>query len=127
VKINEFDDLSGLSIGMMRNSLYFAQFDNANNLTKIKTNTNPKLIELLMRERVDTFIGGKDIFGYLLQEQGLSDKIIRQAYEYTDPRKVYLALSKKSIHADSLPLISEAVGYVKDAGKFITADDKQSK
>jgi len=78
---------------------------------------------LLLNERIDAFIGSEQRLNYLLQEQGLTDTILQQNYTVRDDRKVYLALSKHSVHADLVELFSEALSAVKSKGVFDTPFD----
>ncbi|MDM7859248.1 transporter substrate-binding domain-containing protein [Alteromonas sp. ASW11-36] len=111
ITIGQFTDLEGLVVGMIRHSLYFAQFDQSTSVTKFEANSHSQLIDLLLYKRIDTFIGSEDRLRYLLQKEGLSDRIIQQKFSIADDRKVYLVLSKRSKHTGSLELISDALAY----------------
>jgi len=123
ISINEFADLDGLIVGLLRHSLYFPEFDEATSFAKVEANTHLQLIDLLLNERIDAFVGSEKRFNYLLQEQGLSNKISQQTYHITEDRKVYLALSKHSEHAELIELFSEALSAVKSKGVFETPFD----
>ena len=123
ISINEFADLDGLIVGLLRHSLYFPEFDKATNFAKVEANTHLQLIDLLLNKRIDAFVGSEQRFNYLLHEQGLSNKISQQTYHITEDRKVYLALSKHSEHAELIELFSEALSAVKSKGVFDTPFD----
>ena len=121
--INEFADLNGLIVGLLRYSLYFPEFDNATSFARVEANTHLQLIDLLLNKRIDAFVGSEKRFNYLLQEQGLTNIISQQNYHITEDRKVYLALSKRSEHAALAELFSEALRAVKSKGVFNTPFD----
>ena len=118
--ISEFADLNGLIVGLIRHSLYFPEFDNATSFAKVEANTHLQLIDLLLNNRIDAFVGSEQRFNYLLQEHGLSSKISQQTFHITEDRKVYLALSKRSEHSELEESLSEALRYVKSQGVFET-------
>ncbi|WP_083595137.1 substrate-binding periplasmic protein [Alteromonas sp. RW2A1] len=126
ISINEFADLDGLIVGLLRHSLYFPEFDKATNFAKVEANTHLQLIDLLLNKRIDAFVGSEQRFNYLLQEQGLSNKISQQTFHITEDRKVYLALSKHSVHSDLTESFSKALSYAKNKGVFETPFDRSS-
>ena len=121
--IDEFADLNGLIVGLLRYSLYFPEFDEATSFAKVEANTHMQLIDLLLNKRIDAFVGSEQRFNYLLKEQGLVNTISQQTYHITEDRKVYLALSKHSVHAELVELFSEALSAVKSKGVFETPFD----
>ena len=121
--IDEFADLNGLIVGLLRYSLYFPEFDEATSFAKVEANTHLQLIDLLLNKRIDAFVGSEQRFNYLLQEQGLSNKISQQTFHITENRKVYLALSKLSVHSELAQSFSEALRFVKSKGVFDTPFD----
>ena len=66
--IKHYRDLLGKSIGVNRDSSYFIRFDNDTDLRKAVLSEESKLIELLIKRRIDTFIGTASSIDYLLQE-----------------------------------------------------------
>ncbi len=118
--INSFADLNGQIIGLTRFSLYFPEFDDATSFTKVPANSHLQLINLLLNERIDAFIGSEQRLNYLLQEQGLTDTILQQNYTVRDDRKVYLALSKRSEHSGLEESFSKALRLIKSKGVFET-------
>lgn len=123
ISIDEFADLDGLIVGLLRHSLYYPEFDEATSFAKVEANTHFQLINLLLNKRIDAFVGSEQRFNYLLHEQGLSDKISQQPFHVAENRKVYLALSRRSEHAALVELFSEALSAVKSKGVFDTPFD----
>lgn len=96
IKIESPNDLTSLRVGLRRGVKYFNDFDKNNKLDKVYVNHNTQLINMLLKFRLDTFIGQEDVVDYLLLKKGLSKQIGKATYKHFQVDKGYLAFSKLS-------------------------------
>jgi ABC-type amino acid transport substrate-binding protein len=95
VKIDNYQDLKNKLIGVQRGAAFFPQFDHDQSLKKIYVTQTRQLIDMLLKERIDTFIERTETIFPLLKGEELSQLKI-QSYSYNQQVKGYIALSKKS-------------------------------
>lgn len=97
IKIDQYEDLSGLVVGTVRGSVYYPDFDRDNQLTKVSVTSSQQLLELLMKQRIDTFIEREDsLLPLLRQDNKYQKQIVPNKYMYDKQVDVHLALSKRS-------------------------------
>lgn len=97
IKINSYQDLTGLVVGTIRGSVYYSDFDKDNSLTKVSVTSSQQLLDLLMKERIDTFIEREDsLTPWLKQDIKYQQQIVSNPYSYDKQVGVHLALSKNS-------------------------------
>ena len=97
IKIDQYEDLSGLVVGTVRGSVYYPDFDKDAQLTKVSVTSSQQLLELLMKRRIDTFIEREDSLLPLLQkDEDYQNQIVSNKYMYDKQVDVHLALSKRS-------------------------------
>lgn len=94
--INGFEQLKTLQIGTRRDVKYFPRFDQDKELTKRSVTYDKQLISMLLRKRIDTFIGQEEVMDYLLRKYQVSDKIKKASYKVYQVDNGYFAFSKKS-------------------------------
>ncbi|GLX78070.1 hypothetical protein tinsulaeT_14100 [Thalassotalea insulae] len=94
--INSFSDLNNLEIGVRRDISYFPKFDQNQQLNKKQVTYDHQLVNMLLNQRIDTFVGQEDVIDYLLIKEGHSDKFIKANYKVFQPDNSFLAFSKKS-------------------------------
>ncbi len=92
IQINNHNDLTKLTIGVLRGVSYFNEFDENKMLNKVEVTTIEQLIGMLSRNRIDTFLEREgSIKPYILQNE------FRLAnYQYKEPVESYIIISKQS-------------------------------
>ncbi|MCC2616840.1 transporter substrate-binding domain-containing protein [Aestuariibacter halophilus] len=116
LRIDSYDALSNLTIGVLRDSEYFAEFDQDKRLRKVPLSTLEGLIDMLLKGRIDTFIGSQTVTDYLLASTGHSEEIRHASYVHPGSRDVYIGLSKASANAYLRREIGEIVEQLKAQG-----------
>lgn len=96
ITINSIEDLSSLRVGLRRGIKYFPEFDQQTQMNRELVNDNNQLIQMLLKNRIDTFIGQEDVVDYFLLKRNLTQYIKKANYKYFQVDEGYLAFSKKS-------------------------------
>ena len=94
--INGFDDLNELSIGILRGGSYFELFDNNKSISKVELTSREQLVNMLLRDRIDTFIGREESILPLLPLEEYQQKFSLANYQYNKAVNSYIAISKHS-------------------------------
>jgi polar amino acid transport system substrate-binding protein len=118
LKINKYQDLQELTIGVVKKVSYFEQFDNDSNLNKYQVTTDEDLFRLLRGKRIDTIILACTTGDITLKQLGLAGEIKRANYIHTVIRPVYLAVSKQSPLLAREKEISQALQEMLETGKI---------
>lgn len=100
-KINQYDDLKSLRIGVLRGALYFSRFDQDNQLTKVQATNHKQLLELLLKKRIDTFPEREESITPWISQKEYKEKIKLAKFKRDKEVGSYMAIAKKS------PFISE--------------------
>jgi len=94
--VQKYDDLAKLKVGTHAGSKFFPQFDQDISINKIVAANLEKNIQMLLAERINTFIYTEIGANYQLTKRGLNDRIVAAPYRYTKQQNVHMVLSKKS-------------------------------
>ena len=94
--IETYDQLSSLNVGVVRDMAYFERFDNDLGINKVPLVTDSQLIDMLVRGRLDTFIGTQGTTDYLASIAGKTRFLKKASYRFNSGRKSYLGISKQS-------------------------------
>lgn len=95
-RITSHKDLTPLMIGIVRGSAYYQQFDEDNSLQRHAAAQEAVLPELLIKHRIDTFIGTDCQADYELKLRGLFPIIGKADFQPGNEVKLYVGLSKAS-------------------------------
>lgn len=95
-KIQNYQDLTGLKVGVIRGMSYFDKFDKDKDLIKIKVNNREQLIGMLKKGRIDTFLDRDDAMLPILNRINSVGAIKAAKFKFTKYVKSYLVISKKS-------------------------------
>lgn len=117
--IHKYDDLKGLSIGVVAGTLYFPRFDNDTQLEKQVFHEEPQLVRLLGAGRIDTFISTEVEADILIEKAGLSGRFNKSVLEDAESGESYFALSRLSKHQDLAPALSETIRQLKASGELV--------
>lgn len=96
LSINSYEDLKGLTIGVLRGATYFKRFDKDKTLDKFETTSHSQLIEMLLKGRIDTFLGREVSIRIRVDKDVYDNEMEIMPYLYTKKLDSYIAISKKS-------------------------------
>lgn len=94
--INKLEDLHPLAIGVLRGATYFDAFDNNNSLHKIDVTSRKQLVNMLLKNRIDTFVEREESIKPLLSAKDYQQKIKLADYQYDKAEESYIAISRKT-------------------------------
>lgn len=94
--IVQYKDLKGLSIGLVRDSAYFDQFDKDKTLRKEVGNTEEQLLKMLEEGRLDVIVGTDCQVEYDISKRGLADDIVQTEYRPSKTTDLYVGFSMHS-------------------------------
>jgi polar amino acid transport system substrate-binding protein len=118
VAISSYEDLLPLNIGVVRGVAYFERFDNDNQLRKQAVSDEWQLLQMLMLNRLDTFIGTPTAIAYQINKHQLKAKFRRAIFQHHTPAYSHMAISKKSPFIEQLDLVSKTVSRFREEGRF---------
>ena len=75
---------------------YFPKFDSDKTLNKVLVNTDKQLIEMLLLNRIDVFIGQQEVVNYELSLHDNAKKIMPAKYKKNVTENGFMAMSKSS-------------------------------
>ena len=96
VKITQFEDLIGKTVGQIAGMQYFPRFDTNQSINKLKVATRTQLIGMLLKHRIDAFIGQEDVMDHQLNVLNYETQITKSLYRQFVSEPGYFAFSKKS-------------------------------
>jgi polar amino acid transport system substrate-binding protein len=98
--LRRYEDLQGLTIGLIRGGAYFDRFDQDHALTKFAVTREDQLLEMLSRGRLDVVVGIGRNLDYLIQRRDPQAVIRRTSLVVPTVAPTYIALSRKSSTLD---------------------------
>lgn len=97
LSIHQVADLKGRTVAVMRNAVYFPEFDNASGFEKIPVNSESVALELVYKNRADYAILVEQTAAGSFDEANLQvADLKRQPYNATQNIRGYLAFSRQS-------------------------------
>ncbi len=114
--VKKFDDLQGLTIGVLNEYKYDSKFDNDLKIKKHSVFQEIILLKMLKAGRLDAFIGDDVNFDYLIYTNGFKGFFKKAPYNITTKYGSYFAVSKKSVFAEHVPLFSKTLKQMKKEG-----------
>lgn len=118
--IEKYEDLKNLRIGTIRGALYFEQFDNDKALNKVEVLNYYQLIQLVLKERIDTFLEREESITPWITTDMYLNHIRLAQYQYNKAVESYIAISKNS------PLIVELASFNQAQQTLLDAKQIQS-
>lgn len=113
--INEYSDLKKLTVGTLRGSAYFEQFDNDKDINKIELTSREQMVNMLLKGRIDTFLEREESVIPLVSIQDYQQFAIAN-YAYDKTVKSYIAISKNSNIKQYSMKLSKALSIAIDEG-----------
>jgi polar amino acid transport system substrate-binding protein len=96
LNISNYSDLAHLRIGTLRAATYFDRFDNDQSLNKVEVVNYNQLLQMLLKDRIDTFLEREESVKPWIDHVDYKQKIKLADYLYNKSVDGYIALSKKS-------------------------------
>ncbi|WDE06060.1 ABC transporter substrate-binding protein [Thalassomonas viridans] len=125
--IDNYQDLTPLSIGVIRGSSYFDRFDHDNQLTKVEVSSREQLVHMLLKNRIDTFIEREESVVSWLPESQYKKAFRLANYQYDRSVDSYIAIAKRSPLQQELPQLSATLARLVDTGVIGKILDKEDK
>lgn len=117
-KIERYQDLKTLTIGVKRGASYFEKFDKDTNLEKFVVTEDIQLLKLLKIGRIDTFISTESFADYLIAKNGFTGAFSKASFHYGQGDVSYLALSKKSAFLNKMDMFQHSVKHALDNNTY---------
>jgi polar amino acid transport system substrate-binding protein len=95
-RLQRYEDLYGLRIGVELGTRYFEPFDSDPKITREEAPLQELNFQKLLKGRVDAVLTPEDRGEYYLSKLGIRDKVERAAYVYKDSLPRYIGISRKS-------------------------------
>lgn len=123
INIEKYEDLKGLNIGVLRGASYFKRFDNDASLNKVYISTHRQLINLLVKGRIDTFLGREISIRHQVSKQIYQEELKEMSYIYSKANDFYIGMSKKSIFNEQVDELSKMLDELLESGAIDTLDN----
>lgn len=95
-RLQTYEDLYNLSVGVQIGSKYFNRFDTDDKIIKYASTDDESRIRMLLYRRFDALIHTEVYGTNIIRNLGLQNEIEIAPYKYTKHNPVYIAISKKS-------------------------------
>lgn len=94
--ITKHEDLANLTIGVVRGATIYPKFNQDKSLKTIEVSTHEQLIEMLLKQRIDTFAAKDLSIRARVPRDIYQNKMQMADYSYHKQADFYIAVSKKS-------------------------------
>ncbi len=124
VKVASLSDLSGLSVGVVREYEYGPEFDALRGIQRVETNSSHQLLRMLLNGRMDAAVGNRAVFDHLAGKMGRRGEL---SYDCEIGRgALYLFFSRaRGAEAKALSRsFGEAVRAMREDGTFAAIEAK---
>lgn len=118
ITIDNYDDLAGLSVGVLRGASFFERFDNDTSLYKLEVTTHKQLIDMLLKGRFDTFLGREISIRQHISADIYQNEMKLAPYIYKKKNDSYIVLSKASNFNEYLELFSQTLNELIAQGEI---------
>ncbi|WP_281561616.1 ABC transporter substrate-binding protein [Thalassomonas sp. RHCl1] len=122
--IDNYQDLTPLTIGVIRGSTYFDKFDHDNQLIKVELTSREQLVHMLLKNRIDTFIEREESIVSWLPESQYKSAFKLANYQYDRSVDSYIAIAKRSPLQQELPHLSATLTQLVNSGAISEILDK---
>lgn len=118
LSINHYEDLKNLTIGVLRGGTYFPRFDQDQTLNKFETSSHTQLIEMLLKKRIDAFLGNEITTKSRVDETTYKNEMKTAPYLYNNKSDSYIVISKNSPLHSELDEFSSVLNSLLDDGEI---------
>ena len=95
IEVNNYEDLIGKRIAVMRGAAYFKRFDKDHSLHKVPVINENIAVDLVIRNRVDLVINVEDTAEARMNTmQQATSELQKMAYQHSDPIYGYMGLNR---------------------------------
>lgn len=118
-EIRAYEDLyQSKGIGIERGARVSPRFDEDTKLRKEDKAELIQIIKMLNSGRLEVVAGNEMVMDYMIKKKGMQGKFRKAKFRFVSDGMEYLAISKKSPHAERLAEISRIVHKMKESGKI---------
>lgn len=96
LSIESYEDLHKLNVGVLRGATYFERFDEDQELSKVAIKSHTQLVEMLLKNRIDTFLGKETCTQDIVDRNTYEKELAMAPYIFHKKSDFYIAISKKS-------------------------------
>ncbi|WP_339486587.1 substrate-binding periplasmic protein [Pseudomonas sp. EL_65y_Pfl2_R95] len=114
--LTHYQQLAGKRIGYVLDSAYFEPFDSDKKLDKIAVNNESQLLGMLVRGRIQAFVGTDCQVDHVLRDPSMAKRIAKAAYKPDSQTKLYLGFSRVGDHAEAMQRIGEVLKQLREEG-----------
>lgn len=125
VSISSLADLSGLTVGVVREYAYGEEFDSLRGLNKVEAASNPQLLKMLMSQRMDVAVMNRRVALALANDMNIKGHI---SFVYSVNREpLYLFFSRKrgDKAKDLARRFGDAIRSMREDGTFAAIDGSE--
>ncbi len=123
INVEKYEDLQGLNIGVLRGASYFKRFDNDESLKKVYITTHRQLIDLLVKGRIDTFLGREISIKHQVSPQIYTEELKEMSYVYSKENDFYIGISQKSKFNEQVNYLSKVLDELLASGAIAELDN----
>lgn len=116
--VNSYQDLANKKIGYSRSSAYFEPFDSDTSLRKVDVHGEEQLLQMLLHQRIDLFVGTDIQVEYDIAEQQLKKEITKVQYVPNSPIRLFCGVSKKSEFSKLWSEFNKILNRMIESGKI---------
>ena len=95
-RIQKYEDLYTVKVGVQKGAAYFSQFDRDDSIPKIPVMEEKLLFPMLLKDRFDTFVGACQPLNYIALKSGYSEEVEAASYRFSAHNPAHIAISRKS-------------------------------
>ena len=117
-KIAKYEDLFGLTVGVIRGTKHHKQFDTDQRINHIEVTSTEQMLSMLLLKRLDAVIDNDTGGLYHINRLGLNDKIAMAEYTIVLKNNGYFAFSKNSKHLDKADAFELALKEMQKNGEI---------
>lgn len=114
--LQNYSQLTGLTIGHVLESAYFEPFDSDQQLRKTAVNTENQLLEMLVRGRLQTVIGTDCQVDYELRDARWNGRIAKAAFRPVARTDLYIGFSRQRGLQAQYQQVSQALAQMQAEG-----------
>ncbi|WP_417662034.1 substrate-binding periplasmic protein [Pseudomonas sp.] len=114
--LTSYQQFADLRIGYVLDSAYFEPFDSDKTLKKVAVPSESQLLGMLVRGRIQAFVGTDCQVDYELRNPKRAKRIAKAAYQPDSYTGLYLGFSREGDHAAAIKHISEVLRQLRADG-----------
>lgn len=117
-RLQKYEDLHRLRVGVQIGSNYFPQFDNDGKIDKYASSSEESRLNMLLKDRFDALIHTELYGTFAIYNLGLQGQVEIAPYKYTASNPVYIAISKNSKLYEIKDQLQSVYKQMMESGEF---------